>query len=345
MNKLIRYIRSLIGVICILCMVSCQSDDAPDAGSIRLVFRIYMPTATTQTRSNESGTEIGEDWECAVNPDQLHVVLYEPDGTSIGGLEHVVLVKTSEPNVYDVTGSMLLSKFHLQNGIFNGKIMVYANIASVDEQAKFTEEFVNQLQFDYHANSHFIPMWGVKQLGINLEAGKQTQIGIINLLRAEAKVKVELRDDMTDNYELSKVTLSQAHSSGYALPQYANIHQLQDVQLLEHAAFSHFLNTDTKITNLDLSKDAIYVPEYDNQDKAQAACIQLTLRDKRTGTEKDYTLPFVEYDETGAPTDTPVDIVRNHYYQFVVYKGDDDMLDIQLNVRKWYFVQHDDIYM
>lgn len=328
-------------------MVSCSSDDSPvDSGSIRLVFRIYMPTASVQSRATGEGTEVGEDWENAVNPGQLHVVLYTQNGRNIGGLEHVVLIKTSEPNVYDVTGSMLMSKLLLEDGIFNGQIMVYANMDGVNEQADFSEALVDSLRFPYHSGSHFIPMWGIKKLGINLEAGKQTHIGTINLLRAEAKIKVQLRSDMTDYYELSKVTLSQVNHSGYCLPQYMNIRGLQDVQLLEHAAFAHFVVGSQKQTDVDLSHGAIYVPEYDNTtDAAQTAIIHLTLRDKRDGTTQDYTLPFVEYGDDGSPTNTPVDIVRNHYYLFTVYRGNDGMLSIQLSVRKWYYVQHDDIQM
>lgn len=349
MNKLIRYIYSLICMLCcmigMLFITSCHSDDSPaDMGSIRLVFRIYMPTVTTQSRAAE-GTDEGDEWECAINPSKLHVVLYSPDGKNIGALENVVLVRTSVPNVYDVTGSMLLSKLLLEDGIFNGQIMVYANMDGVNDSNDFDESLVNQLTFNRNAGEHYIPMWGIKRLNVSMVAGKQSDIGTINLLRAEAKVKVDLRQDMTDNLELTKVVLTQANASGYSLPRYENLKGLQDVQLLEHEAFTHFLGTEPKLKNLDIGDHAIYVPEYDNQDAAQATCIQLTLRDKRDGKTTDYTLPFVEYDADGAPTSTPVDIVRNHYYHFIVYKGDDGMVSVRLTVRKWYYVQHDNIQM
>lgn len=349
MNKQIRYFYSLISILCcmigLLFVTSCHSDDTPaDSGSIRLVFRIYMPTTTTPSRAAEDSDE-GEEWESAINPSKLHVILYSPGGKNIGALENVALVRTSDPNVYDVTGSMLLSKLLLDDGIFNGQIMVYANMDGVNDAADFDEKQVNLLTFSRNAGAHYIPMWGVKRLNVSLQAGSQSDIGTINLLRAEAKIKVELRQDMTEYFELTQVQLTQANASGYSLPRYENLKDLQDVQLLEHHAFTHFLGSEPKLKNINMVNQAIYVPEYENQDAAQATSIQLSLVDKRDGKTTDYTLPFVEYDANGAPTNTPVDIVRNHYYHFILYKGDDGMVSVQLRVRKWYYVQHDNILM
>lgn len=359
MNKLVKLIRRaptvkwticLMNMMSLLLLASCHSDtDAvlSDTASIRVVFRLYLPSADTSSTSSKSSEDerMMDNWESGVDPSRLHIVLYTPAGMNVGALENVVLVRTAEPNVYDVTGNMLMSKLLLDGDKFEGQIMVYANMDGVNEQADFSEEMVNQLTFSQKAGIHYIPMWGIKRLNISLVAGRQTDIGTINMLRAEAKIHVELRQDMQANYELSQVELSEANQSGCCLPLYANLCNLQDVQLLDHTAFAHFLSDGQKVSHIDMSHGAIYVPEYENNGKAQAAYISLTLRDKRDGHQQQYELPFVEYDDNGAPTDVPVDIIRNHYYHFTVYKGEDDMLAIQLKVRSWYYVQHDDILM
>ena len=339
---------------CVVCLISCSSDDPPsETAKVRVVFRLYAPTTTTESRADSDPTDEGEDWESAINMDQLHVVLYRKDGTNIGGLEDVTLVSTSDPNIYDVTGSILVDKLNLDNGRFDGQIMVYANMDGVSGTEDFNQGLVDKLTFAANTGKHAIPMWGLKQLNVSLEAGKQTNIGTINLLRAEAKINVFLRNDMQKNYELTSVQLSQANKQGYCLPEYKNIQGLEDVQNLVHDAFAHFLTKDDgKLTDVDMTNKPIYVPEYENrvstEDKTSrrdAAVIHLTLKDKRDYKTQDYTLPFVEYGDNGAPTQKAIDIVRDHYYKFEVYLSNDNMLRVQLKVRKWYEVKHPEILM
>lgn len=340
-------------------MAACgDSDDKPmDAASVRVVFQVYVPSATLVSRADDEPEATGEDWESAINLDKLHVVLYAKDGTSIGGLEHVSLVRTSNPNMYDVVGSILVNKLNLVDGKLEGTIAVYANMDGVDEAAPFAESTTNRLTFQATTSQqHAIPMWGLKRLNIPMQAGNRTQIGTINLLRAEAKIQLFLRDDdQMKNYEIGSVSLSRANGKGYCLPLFSNIQGINDVQELEHESFCHFLSDETPLADVDMSQGAIYVPEYENKVKASesdvyisrddAAVINLKLIDKRDCSEKEYRVPFVEYNEAGAPTSQPVDIVRDHYYKFEVYVSSDDMLKVNLKVRKWYYVKHDEILM
>lgn len=345
MNRFFRIFFFLLGVVC---FASCSNDESPsEPGSVRVVFRLYVPSATTTTETRADGheEEEGETWEGSINLDQLHIVLYAKNGKSIGGLENVKLVPTSTPNVYDVTGSILVNRLNLVNGKFNGQMMVYANIDGVKDTDDFSEANVNKLSFTANTGKHTIPMWGVKPLNVGMEAGNQTSIGSINLMRAEAKVKVFLRSDMEAYYELTNVSLSEANAQGYCLPQYSNVLGINDVQELEHDAYAHFLMNDQKLTDIDMLNKAIYIPEYENKNNSTPTVIHLSLRDKRDGKVRDFTLPFVQYDDQGAPTQETMDIVRNHYYKFEVYLNQDDMLSVKLVVRKWYVVRHPDIIM
>ena len=339
MKRFFRIFFFLLGVVC---FASCSNDESPsEPGSVRVVFRLYVPSATTTTETRADGheEEQGETWESSINLDQLHIVLYAKNGKSIGGLENVKLVPTSTPNVYDVTGSILVNRLNLVNGKFNGQMMVYANIDGVKDTDDFSEANVNKLSFTANTGKHAIP------LDVGMEAGNQTSIGSINLMRAEAKVKVFLRSDMEAYYELTNVSLSEANAQGYCLPQYRNVLGINDVQELEHDAYAHFLMNNQKLTDIDMLNKAIYIPEYENKNNSNPTVIQLSLRDKRDGKVRDFTLPFVQYDDQGAPTQEAMDIVRNHYYQFEVYLNQDDMLSVKLVVRKWYVVRHPDIIM
>lgn len=343
-----RFFRIFFFLLCMVCFTSCNNDESPsEPGSVRVVFRLYVPSATTTTETRADGheEEEGETWEGSINLDQLHIVLYAKNGKSIGGLENVKLVPTSTPNVYDVTGSILVNRLNLVNGKFNGQMMVYANIDGVKDTDDFSEANVNKLSFTANTGKHTIPMWGVKPLNVGMEAGNQTSIGSINLMRAEAKVKVFLRSDMEAYYELTNVSLSEANAQGYCLPQYSNVLGINDVQELEHDAYAHFLMNDQKLADIDMLNKAIYIPEYENKNNSTPTVIHLFLRDKRDGKVRDFTLPFVQYDDQGAPTQETMDIVRNHYYKFEVYLNQDDMLSVKLVVRKWYVVRHPDIIM
>ena len=187
-NKIFRYLLALAGVFtCLAC--SNSADDASADGYVRVVFQLYMPSSSVVTRTGEN------DWEYAIDKSRLHVVFYNKDGRAIGGVEHLVLLPTQKENEYQVTGSIKLDKLQMTHSGFTGKVMVYANIDGVDELADFSEDNLNRLTFAYQSTTpHFIPMWGVKVLeNIPFEAGEQYDIKTINLLRAEAKIHVSLR--------------------------------------------------------------------------------------------------------------------------------------------------------
>ena len=155
----------------------------------------------------------------------------------------------------------------MTNSGFSGKVMVYANINGVDEQADFSEDNLNRLSFSYQPTTpHFIPMWGVKQLeNIPFEAGKQYDIKTINLLRAEAKIHVSLRQDMIDaGYTLTQVKLLGHQQQGYCLPPFASVAHLEDANRLSDADMGHFHEATPSLDPVDMLQGDVYVPEYRN---------------------------------------------------------------------------------
>lgn len=340
-------------MILILCLAACgETEDAPTSDNyVRVVFRVYMPSSQVESRADSEPTEAGEDWEYAIDRNRLHVVFYDKDGKSIGGVERLKLVATTNKNEYQVSGSIAIQRLNLSEGGFSGKVMVYANIDGVDERADFTEANTQKLTFPYRPGHHYIPMWGVKQLdNIPFQAGEQYDIKTINLLRAEAKVQVSLREDMVEEgYTLTRVTLDHHNLQGYCLPSFSNIRNLADANSLTHETMANFLASGST-EELDLTKGPVYVPEYQNATASRdaetvtPAVIHLTLKN-RFGESKDYQLKFVDYDQEGAPTGAPFDIIRNHDYQYEVYRGKNDVLRVKLTVRNWHYVEHENITM
>ena len=344
MNRFVTYILALIGC---MALMSCGDDVGGGQNTVNIIFTLSMPDATDGTRASgeQEPTEDGTLMESAIDQGHLHVVFYDPNGQSIGEVEHLSLLKESATG-YKVVGSMKLTDKDLgDNHEFMGKVMVYANVAGVDAKADYTSASISGLTYDYPSTDGYIPMWGVKKLvNVRLEAGKQIDLNVINLLRAEAKLQVYLRQDMIDNgYSLVKVSLSKYNTKGYCLPALENYKDLDDADNLVHDKYVHFYDSPNG-ANLDFTNQVAYVPEFQNIGKGDdAAVIHLTLKDKK-GNDEDYSLKFVNYQD-GAPTTTAFDLVRNHYYQYEVYKGDDGKVRVNLVVRKWHKETHEEIIM
>ena len=345
MNKLFRYILSLL---CMLVLFSsCSDSDESGSQELGVLFTISVPNAEAGTRADSGeATEDGSQLESSIDPSRLHVVLYDNDGRVMAALQNISLLQLST-TVYRVVGSMNVADVNLPNNRFTGKVVVYANIDKVDEKANYTSDAISQMQFDYQSQPHLIPMWGVKAVN-NKEfvAGKQTDLDFINLLRAEAKLTVNLTQEMKDDgWELTKVTLDRHNTKGYCLPEAKNYKDLDNPDNLVHEKYLHVLDSPNA-TPADMLNKPVYVPEFQNKGKETDAqsSISLTLHDTKHGTTEDYTLRFVDY-EAGSPTTNTYNIERNHHYKFEVYKGTSGKIHVKLVVRKWAKSTHDTIVM
>ena len=122
---------------------------------------------------------------------------------------------------------------------------------------------------------------------------------------------------------------------------------------LTHEAFEHFLDSKQTVGITMKDNVPIYLPEYQNngQEDADKCIIKLKLarngivEQDAPGKEKEYTLRFIDYTDTGAEGTTTNDIVRDHYYTFEVYKGSNGQNLVKLTVRKWNVRDHEEIVM
>ena len=196
-------------------------------------------------------------------------------------------------------------------------------------------------------------MWGVKKVAFTLAAGKLQDFSDINLLRAVAKVKVNLSNEMKNNgWSIYSMQLINYNDKGYCMPEkYA---ECEKTASLTHKEFEHFLDSKQTVGITMKDNVPIYLPEYQNtgKDNAEKCIIKLKLESKgkvelddASGKEKEYTLRFIDYTDTGAEGTTINDIVRDHYYTFEVYKGSNGQNLVKLTVKKWNVRDHDEIVM
>lgn len=299
--------------------------------------------------TEDQGTEM----ENSIDLSRFHVVFYDANHRMAGILQNMVLIHMGS-NIYRLTGSLPVSNKVLVGNHFEGKMVVYANfdMSEDDLQKGYNDEIIAQKAFDYEAKPKYLPMWGVKKVAFTLAAGKRQDFSDIDLLRAVAKVKVYLSNEMKNNeWSIHSMKLFNYNNKGYCMPgKYAECEQTAS---LTHKEFSHFYDTKQSggITLTD--NVPIYLPEYQNTGRNEADKCVIKVKLARNGSveqdasgkEKEYTLRFIDYTDTGAEGTTTNDIVRDHYYTFEVYKGSNGQNLVKLTVRKWNVRNHEDIVM
>ena len=306
------------------------------------------------SRSEDDETdEPGTEMENSIDFSRFHVVFYDANHRMAGILQNMVLIHVGG-SIYRLTGSLPVSNKVLVGNHFVGKMVVYANfnMSSDDLLKGYNDEIIAQKAFDYEANPEYLPMWGVKKVDFTLAAGKRQDFSDIDLLRAVAKVKVNLSNDMKNNgWSIYSMQLFNYNNKGYCMPgKYAECEQTAS---LTHEAFEHFLDSKQTVGITMKDNVPIYLPEYQNNGKEDAnkCVIKLKLASNgkveldTSGNEKEYTLRFIDYTDQGTEGTTTNDIVRDHYYTFEVYKGSNGQNLVKLTVRKWNVRDHEEIVM
>ena len=303
------------------------------------------------SRSEDDETdEPGTEMENSIDLSRFHVVFYQANQQMAGILQNMVLVHLGG-NIYRLTGSLPVSNKVLVGNHFEGKMVVYANfdMSSNDLQKGYNDKIIAQKAFDYEANPKYLPMWGVKKVAFTLAAGKRQDLSDIDLLRAVAKVKVYLSNDMKRNgWSIHSMQLFNYNKKGYCMPdKYTDCERTAS---LTHEEFVHFFNS-RQTDSITMTDDVpIYLPEYKNNNNGQVDADKCVIKLKlaRNGTveqDKEYTLRFINYTDKGTEGTTINDIVRDHYYIFEVYKGSNGQNLVKLTVRKWNVRNHEDIVM
>ena len=352
-----------------IALVSCdQGDTGAENTEAHITLTLCMKGTDTDnnTRIGQSGgkqiasrseddetDEPGTEMENSIDLSRFHVVFYQANQQMAGILQNMVLVHLGG-NIYRLTGSLPVSNKVLVGNHFEGKMVVYANfdINEDDLQKDYNDTGIAGKSFGYEANPKYLPMWGVKKVSFTLTAGKRQDFSDIDLLRAVAKVKVNLSSEMKNNgWSIHSIQLFNYNGKGYCMPKkYAECEQTAS---LSHEDFENFYESK-KTEPITMEDDVpIYLPEYKNKDKADADKCVIKLKLKLNGSvytddsgnEKEYTLRFIDYTDSGGEGTTVNDIVRDHYYTFEVYKDSNGKNLVKLTVRKWKVLEHEEIVM
>lgn len=352
-----------------IALVSCdQGDTGAENTEAHITLTLCMKGTDTDnnTRIGQSGgkqiasrgeedetEDPGTVMENSIDFSRFHVVFYDANHRMAGILQNMVLVHL-RGNIYRLTGSLPVSNKVLVGNHFVGKMVVYANfdMSEADLQKDYNHTDIAQKAFDYEANPKYLPMWGVQKVDFTLAAGKRQDFSDIDLLRAVAKVKVYLSNDMKKNgWSIHSMHLFNYNNKGYCMPgKYTDCEQTSS---LTHEEFEHFFNS-RQTRGITMTDDVpIYLPEYQNNGKDDANKCVIKLKLARNGTvesdtsgkEKEYTLRFIDYTDQGTEGTTINDIVRDHYYIFEVYKGSNGQNLVKLTVRKWNVRDHEEIVM
>lgn len=329
-----------------LCLKGTDTDNNTRIGQPR---GKQLASRSEDDETDEPGTEM----ENSIDLSRFHVVFYQANQQMAGILQNMVLVHLGG-NIYRLTGSLPVSNKVLVGNHFEGKMVVYANFDMTSDDLKkgYNDEIIAQKTFNYEANPEYLPMWGVQKVDFTLAAGKRQDFSDIDLLRAVAKVKVYLSNDMKNNgWSIHSMQLFNYNNKGYCMP--GKYTDCERTASLTHEEFEHFFNS-RQTRGITMTDDVpIYLPEYQNKGKEDAdkCVVKLKLNYKGnvelddSGKEKVYTLRFIDYTDKGTEGTTTNDIVRDHYYTFEVYKGSNGKNLVKLTVKKWNVRDHEEIVM
>lgn len=324
-------------------------DDGPDALSLQdgstaqVAFTLKLDKAQPATRTtwgDDYDSQAGEGYENRI--DQLQVVLYSKDNAAypLHNLWQETSSTQDEENTYTFVGNIDTNGDDSPKA-GQYKIMVFANCEDISEENNLGNLTYQYTYTDSEADPA-IPMWGVTTTTLNLTPGEREEIGNIDLLRAVAKVEVQLQDNNdTQGFSLTGVTISTANTQGYCLPlDYDKVRTTAALNREEETDITTFhpypnsaTTTDLAFTNDGNNTYTLYLPEYDNGTGNTPATLSVTVADG-DGQEETYTLEFKNY-TNGQPTGEAYNIVRNHLYRYTITKIDNGQLTVQHQVMPW----------
>lgn len=308
----------------------CSSDDVAGGGvpsdETQISFILKLDGAQGRTRAAWSDGYDSEDstpYDERINPDDLKVALYNTDDNTLAANVNILSYqKTNTDDNYIFIGLVKAAgEVSLSQGKY--KLMVFANCGDIDlnhPSADLDKLYYTYNEADVKAGTQLIPMWGVTTPWLSLEKGKRDNAGQIELLRAFAKVEINLHSDISGTYQITSAKLNNYNTQGFCLPAgYAGVGKTVDLDQEdgENPSFNPYHSPSQTALDFDYSKDRdsayLYIPEYRNSDAE--ATISLTLSDGKTETIG--TLEFKEY-ENGVAVGSVSDIVRNHIYRYTV---------------------------
>lgn len=356
----------------VMLVLSCSDSDNEQADdslqTINMTFKLVMGSNSDGSRANTWGDgdytmTNATVWENTIEPGKLRVLVYSmQDGSKdiclgeVADLAFHRIDNTTDQNIYDVTGSFTVkvSDTYLDtNGNLPCKLVVLANYDN--NTATYTQgtdiSAIKDITFRYNASgiaaqTSYIPMWGVHTY-IDDDAlvlgGGRHDVGTIYLLRAMSKLKVQLSDEVSANYTLSDVSLSNYAYRGYIVPAGYDVANTEDllhtpeVENVDNGSFHPYTDGISQLSINFIAEASgrsyvAYIPEFNTTLDAASGktdpTISLTLTP--TNLAKSpliYNVPLTNNDGTAAQP-----FMRNTVYNYSIVGTD---LAIEYQALDW----------
>lgn len=312
----------LVGVLGML-TVSCRDEYgtvSPDNSNMaQVVFSVAMDTPVSRTRAEGTdGTwggdynpsDPGDAYDNHIAIDQLIVKIVADGGTAEYEVTDIFKWKSdNEKNVYKFVG--IVKGVDQSTTLTNPKVYVYANMGTTTPAETFSQKAAN------------IPMWGVKSVSGNLTFTPGTRVDLeeISLLRAMAKLEVRLNDEMAKEYTLVGATLNKYNNTGYTYPTLPENFDGSTGDLNLEGVLNANDSEEAQNLALEPTEDGssyiVYLPEVKNgTSETDWLKISVDLKEKNgTGTEEG---SFFIKDYSDEDNPVAIDIIRNHWYKYIV---------------------------
>ena len=308
-----------MSVLCILA-VSCQDTDdfvntlEIDSNKTQIMFSVGMDSPIARSRAtwgeDYDPSDGGDTYDNSINPSQLYVKITHGGQT----YDVVKILKWQDKNnasSHTFVGEVDIDLKGQTKTMENAKIEVFAN---------WNPDAENGDEFSQGAD--YIPMWGVQTATITLAPGKRETLSSIYLLRAMAKLQVNLNKEMFNEYALKSVTLNKHNTTGNCLPAgasaAANTRELglETVLNAKKDATQSALQLPVAVKD---SMYVVYLPEVENDGETDEDLLKITVQlaekknGERTGNTEEGSFFIKDYTNPDDPV--VMDIVRNHWYK------------------------------
>ena len=311
-----------------------------------IVFTLSLGDTYAHSRAawNEEYTsQTGNELENRIDMKGLQVSVFAVDEegnagtTPIGKAQNLFYWKTTETEGDDPVEYQLVADIsHIalqENATY--RFMVFANFPHTTDN--------NFLYSEVNGQDAYIPMWGVTTVP-DYKDKERIELGTIDLLRAAAKVEVEFDESVvgaeSSPFTLKGLGIHNYNRTGYCLPN--GWHSAETTGELDQeecirVTSDHVHGSLSFLEYKTAEKYVIYLPEYSNvsHDDEGKSVVEVVLKNKATGNEKRYEIPFCSYQEGRPVEGTDYNIVRNHIYNFRVNGVAPGGLMLNLKVANW----------
>ncbi|MBR5612386.1 MAG: hypothetical protein IKW43_04485 [Bacteroidaceae bacterium] len=350
MKKWFLHILLLAGLFGMLTTSCSQEEDLepqiqPSKEKVHVSFSIALDTPSARSRAiwgdnydndntNDYPSEIGNDFENSINPEQFYVQIVLNGVTS--DVLNVVYWKTEAVNVYQFVGEVDVD-INATTTFTNAKVMVSANIGKKSNgtiETSFGTQYSGNL---VGRGVEYIPMWGVTKIpSLSLVPGSQVDLGPIYLLRAMAKIEVTLdQAKVAEGYSIHGAQLQSYNDTGNLRPNdYADLDNTLEFETF--SCFNQFVGENNLPSTVAQTgglafvqsgdnRYIIYVPECEYNDEQILVQVKKGNNDILT---QNKTFP-------GFPMNI-TNLVRNHLYSYKITQiNDGASLKLDCQVQPW----------